>query len=550
MRTRSQARKRRQQQVRQTSVEPPNLEKPNNNKELFNPLIVTMADNRTMAQLLEAPTEGYEDAIVEEVSPDLLEKEPPQSDADARIGFSDLHQLDTFYNSLNSKGSRVINSAAGTSSSTPAVSSDVAELKDMVKALLLDKKNKTPAPAPVKAVEQSCVTCGGGHSYQNCPATNGNIYRDNMQEYMSQAAAVNYNQGNASYRPQMVYNHIRPPRLFRPWQHNSHANNQQSLEPKNQNREWLHSRVQIQRPRFNNKPKCINPRLINPPAYQAPAHQASGVSKTDFESYVNANDALDECLALADLGASINLMPLSIFEKLNLQGLTKTRMILELADRSTSTPTGIAEDVFVKLETFYVPADLWQELMMPECDPDGGYIHLLEAILNSEPIITHFPTSKLFSLGLEKNEDLWKPKPLKHQLMNLTEVELNGLTPHLEYAFLEGDNKLPVIIAKDLSVREKAALIKVLQSHKRAIAWKLSDIKDRKKIEVLWMTFPGFGSLSSTMPNPSGKDAYALLKTPIVALNWEKPFLGKKPLCLGLKSPNRELKADRAKIDS
>ncbi|GKA70607.1 reverse transcriptase domain-containing protein, partial [Tanacetum coccineum] len=57
---------------------------------------------------------------------------------------------------------------------------------------------------------------------------------------------------------------------------------------------------------------------------------------------------LDECLALADLGASINLMPLSVFEKLNLQRLTKTRMILELADRSTSTPAGIAEDVVVK----------------------------------------------------------------------------------------------------------------------------------------------------------------------------------------------------------
>ncbi|GJU61048.1 reverse transcriptase domain-containing protein [Tanacetum coccineum] len=61
--------------------------------------------------------------------------------------------------------------------------------------------------------------------------------------------------------------------------------------------------------------------------------------------------------ALADLGASINLMPLSVFEKLNLQGLTKTKMILELADRSTSTPTGIAENVFVKVGTFYFPAD-------------------------------------------------------------------------------------------------------------------------------------------------------------------------------------------------
>ncbi|GKB72648.1 hypothetical protein Tco_0934060 [Tanacetum coccineum] len=58
MRTRSQARRRRQPQVRQTSVESSNLEKPDN------PPIITMADNRTMAQLLEAPTEGYEDAIV------------------------------------------------------------------------------------------------------------------------------------------------------------------------------------------------------------------------------------------------------------------------------------------------------------------------------------------------------------------------------------------------------------------------------------------------------------------------------------------------------
>ncbi|GJU81569.1 hypothetical protein Tco_1283934 [Tanacetum coccineum] len=64
MRTRSQSRRRRQQQVPQTSVESPNLEKPNNNQEPPNPPIVTMADNRTMAQLLEAPTEGYEDAIV------------------------------------------------------------------------------------------------------------------------------------------------------------------------------------------------------------------------------------------------------------------------------------------------------------------------------------------------------------------------------------------------------------------------------------------------------------------------------------------------------
>nr|GFD31840.1 hypothetical protein [Tanacetum cinerariifolium] len=49
---------------------------------------------------------------------------------------------------------------------------------DMVKALLLDKKSQSPAP--MKAVEESCVTCGGAHSYLNWPATDGNVYRDNI----------------------------------------------------------------------------------------------------------------------------------------------------------------------------------------------------------------------------------------------------------------------------------------------------------------------------------------------------------------------------------
>ncbi|GJT76966.1 reverse transcriptase domain-containing protein [Tanacetum coccineum] len=66
---------------------------------------------------------------------------------------------------------------------------------------------------------------------------------------------------------------------------------------------------------------------------------------------------LDECLALADLGASINLMPLSVWKKLSLPELTPTRMTLELADRSVAHPKGVAEDVFVKVGKFYFPAD-------------------------------------------------------------------------------------------------------------------------------------------------------------------------------------------------
>ncbi|GKD02754.1 reverse transcriptase domain-containing protein [Tanacetum coccineum] len=68
-------------------------------------------------------------------------------------------------------------------------------------------------------------------------------------------------------------------------------------------------------------------------------------------------DEFEPHLALADLGASINLMPLSIWKKLGIPDLTSTRMVLELVDRTISKPLGIAENVFVKVGKFYFPVD-------------------------------------------------------------------------------------------------------------------------------------------------------------------------------------------------
>nr|GFA45527.1 reverse transcriptase domain-containing protein [Tanacetum cinerariifolium] len=65
----------------------------------------------------------------------------------------------------------------------------------------------------------------------------------------------------------------------------------------------------------------------------------------------------DNCLALTDLGVSINLMTLSIWKKVKLPTLNDTKMVLELADRTISKPTGVVENVFVKVGTFYFPAD-------------------------------------------------------------------------------------------------------------------------------------------------------------------------------------------------
>nr|GEZ66867.1 reverse transcriptase domain-containing protein [Tanacetum cinerariifolium] len=78
---------------------------------------------------------------------------------------------------------------------------------------------------------------------------------------------------------------------------------------------------------------------------------------------------------------------------------------------------------------------------------------------------------------VRKELKICKGKNDKSSIDEPHEVELKDLPRHLEYAFLEGDDKLPVIIVKDLSDEEKTALIKVLKSHKRAIAWKLSNIK-------------------------------------------------------------------------
>ncbi|GJZ11494.1 reverse transcriptase domain-containing protein [Tanacetum coccineum] len=314
---------------------------------------------------------------------------------------------------------------------------------------------------------------------------------------------------------------------------------------------------------------------------------------------------MDECLALADLGASINLMPLSVWKKLSLPELTPTCMTLELADRSITQPIGIAKDVYLKVGKFKFPADFVvvdfdadprvplilgrsflktgralidvykgeltlrvgkeavtfnldqtlryssnyddmtanridviemaceeysQEVLgfsdviasgnpTPYYDPivstssptltpfgdsdflleevnaflaleddptslkvDDSYydsegdILLLKSFLNDDPLLPP-PTQGNYMPEIRKELKVCEAKTDKSSIDEPFKVKLKDLPPHLEYAFLEGDNKLPVIIAKEFSIEEKAALIKVLKSHKRAIAWKLSDIK-------------------------------------------------------------------------
>ncbi|GJS25678.1 reverse transcriptase domain-containing protein [Tanacetum coccineum] len=226
----------------------------------------------------------------------------------------------------------------------------------------------------------------------------------------------------------------------------------------------------------------------------------------------------------------------SIFRygKISLSELTPTCMTLELADHSISKPIVSPEDAMYEwgkvskfpakfsvvvdfepdprvplilgrsfLKTSRALIDVYEEadsFLAIEDDPtspkvDPTYydperdILLLEAIINSDP--SPPPNQGNYFPEIPKDLKICEANNEKSSVNEPFEVELKDLPPHLEYAFLEGNDKLPVIIVKDLNNEEKAALIEVLKSHKRAIAWKLSDIKDKLwRNKEITETFP------------------------------------------------------------
>nr|GEX90912.1 reverse transcriptase domain-containing protein [Tanacetum cinerariifolium] len=455
-------------------------------------------DNRTMAQMLQAPIEGYEDAIVVppinannfELKQTLINLvQSNQFTAWERFknllrqcphhGFSDLHQLDTFYNTLNpndqdaldsaaegnfldkiprgcleiieSKSkvrysrSRVTDSRVSTNaplpSSSPFNSFDLqqiaASLEDKLdiqmnhfEKSLNDMKAFVTSPAPIKAVEEVCVTCGSNHIYNHCPLTrSGNefpIFHDNIQQFQT-AAFGNFIQGNPkaiTTRSGISYDGPPiPPSVMekepeatkdtelpsteniQPLSVQVHEKDKEPIDtpfvvPKTKTNLPYPSRLAkeklpekddilatkfmeifrdlhfelsfaealVHMPKFapmfkkllNNKDKLI--KLTKTPLNENCSavvlkklpeklgYPGRFLIPCDFSEF-------DNCLALADLGASINLMPLSIWKKLRLPTLNDTKMVLELADRTISKPTSVADNVFVKVGKFYFPAD-------------------------------------------------------------------------------------------------------------------------------------------------------------------------------------------------
>nr|GEW95916.1 reverse transcriptase domain-containing protein [Tanacetum cinerariifolium] len=142
---------------------------------------------------------------------------------------------------------------------------------------------------------------------------------------------------------------------------------------------------------------------------------------------------------------------------------------------STSSPTltlfGDSNFLLEEVDAFLALED---DSTSPEVD--HSWVKNVYNLTNTNPSLPP-PTQENYFPQVRKELKICEAKNDKFSIDEPPEVELKDLPPHLEYASLEGNDKLPLIIAKDLSVEEKAALIKVLKSHKQAIAWKLFDIK-------------------------------------------------------------------------
>nr|GEV22825.1 DNA-directed DNA polymerase [Tanacetum cinerariifolium] len=570
-------------------------------------LVTTMADARTMSELLQAPTKGYGDAIVIptiladnfELKVGLLqlvtssqfhgfERDDPhahirwfnkitstlkyrnerldESFGEAcghfkdllrkcpHYGFSELHQIDTFYNALTQSDQDSLNATAGGNllNHTPQDALTIIENKSKRQSLSGSGSLPSNTVANPRG-DLKAITTRSGISYEGplIPPTSFSLPKDVEREpkVTKDKVQSTSSESTAHVQPLIVQILIPEPEVVpkpnpKPSIPYPSRLNNQKLQEKTNNQMMKFLQI-FQRLHFDisftdallhmsNFASTLKRLLINkeklfelastPLNENCSAVLLKKLPKKlgDPRKFLIPCDfsELEKCLALADLDASINLMPLSVWKKLSLLELTLARMTLELANRSVAYPVGVAEDFFVKVGKFHFLADFlvvdydvdprldeWQsysfgsyycyffplftpfegsdfilkeiktflrtpdELSTLDDDFDlEGDIALIENLLNEDPS-PNLPPMKNEDL---KQVDVTMTKP---SLEEPPELELKDLSPYLEYAFLEGTDKLPVIIYKELKDEEKVALLKVIKSHKQAIAWKKSEIK-------------------------------------------------------------------------
>nr|GEY77217.1 reverse transcriptase domain-containing protein [Tanacetum cinerariifolium] len=415
-----------------------------------------MAD-RTMEELLQAPTEGYGEAIVIlEILAEILRLK--------RICFK-LTQIDTFYNGLTEQDQDSLNAIAGgnllnkttrealkiienkskvrysrsksnvsrvNTNSRDSVSKNddrIDKLGDQISNLVEIVNKQVINHASAKVVEKTCVTCGGAHAYYDCIATDINqpsvctaTSSYNQEEYLRRnlnndmrSILGSFFQNQASTSGTLPSNNVPNPKgemkvvttrsglayegllipTNSPLEKESDVSRTQSKPtipyPSRHNDQKLCEKATNQMEKFfqifhdlHFDISFVDTLLLMPKFSSTIKSLLTNKDKLFELAKVPLNEncsaillkklpenlgdpgkflipcyflGMDVCHALADLGASINLMPLSIWKKLSLPELTPTQMTLELADRSITRPKGVAKDVFVKVGKFHFPTD-------------------------------------------------------------------------------------------------------------------------------------------------------------------------------------------------
>nr|GEY43040.1 reverse transcriptase domain-containing protein [Tanacetum cinerariifolium] len=432
--------------------------------------VANMADTRTMSELLHKPTEGYKDVIV---IPSILAENFELKVELLRLvtssqfhGFErdDPHSHIRWFNKITStlKYKNVPQDAiklmlfSFSLEGTPGLGLKknplILSIHGKISFLKLVLMNKANQQAFVKAIKETCVTCGGLHPYYECLATGGNTF-DACAAIQSRSFIQMQSPSGLRSLPS---NTIANPRgdLKAISTQSGVAYDGPTIPPT----PYPFSKV-VEREIEATKDKVqatsleidydVDPRvpLIIERLFLRTSQALIDVHDVSCEEYAQ------EVLGFLDSSTSGNPTPLDPI----------------IASSSPMfTPFEGSNFILEEIETFlHTPDEL--STLDDDFDPEGD-IPLIEKLLNKDP------SSNLPSM---KNEDLKQADitMMQPSIKEPPELELKDLPSHLEYAFLEGTDKLSVIISKELKDEEKAALLKVLKSHKQAIAWKISDIK-------------------------------------------------------------------------
>nr|GEU72681.1 reverse transcriptase domain-containing protein [Tanacetum cinerariifolium] len=681
-----------------------------------------MVDNRTMEEMLQAPTEGYGDAIVETFG-EAWERFKEMLKQCSHHGFSELHQINTFYNGLNEHEQDSLNVTAGgnflrktpqdaliiienkskvrylgnkpvvfkvsttSSGNSSCTDARIDKLTDTISNLVETFNKKRTTLATVKAVEETCVICGGAHPYFDCIATDSNILS-------VCATTCTYNQGSTGFRPQVATNYHASPPGFPSAQNTQNHFNQNQNQSYNQNignnyqapiqhpqveltnefskykkitersihamqnqmdnikaglKNEIHSSMQNQMNNVKNELKSDINDLRNMMAIYFQKDNASTLGSGSLPSNTIANPKAttpvnENCSAVIlkklpeKLGDPVvdyvvdTRVPL-ILERpflrterglIDVYGDELTlrvddeaitfkdgqtlkysckdaesiiqidvidvayeeyvQEVLGFSDNSKrGSPTPASDPIISSSSTSFTPfegsnfvlEEIKTFLQTPDeiSDLDDDYYDTEGDILSLEKLLNGDPSPNLPPVKTEdlKQVDTSMTKPsIKEPL----ELELKELSFHLEFTFLKGTNKLPIIISIELKDEEKSALLKPWVSLVHCMPKKdgisVVEYKDNELIPTRYFQIsidhktkkrlPSLALMERLLTDVFGDSLSScfshLDKMPQwcedtnLVLNWEKcHFMVKEGIVLGHKISKFEIEVDRAKVD-